>query len=1210
MNDPSQNAPLNSMQLALGMNQSGGYYQSVGGQGGYGAGMFPTQQWQTYTNQMPMVQGPTGVMMPQTPSAPYNPYAPMGLGAMAPQGPAPYLYGRATPMAPPAYAGYQGSTPFLGAPSAQFQNPFTAAQEQIVATQERNLRGQVAAQGVAVRAGADAIGGGIGGLIGRRFGMTGVGAAVGVAMTDYAVGDSFQNSYMNREGSRIMGMAGLGAGIEHASRGFMVGGDYGNVTGSGFSHAASVRSARLMEDMASSSTFQRQTQERFNLGDVTKIAQIGGREGMLDGARGPQQYVTKVRDLARSVSAFMEMAQEPDIQRAIETMGRMRSSGLNYGETLRAVSNGRAYARMAGTSFEQMAAIGGSAGSQMYGSMGMTQGLGMQVGMGNYGMARASQASGIHNPQMMALMGGAEGAANLNNLFSASFLQSPMLAPAMMNAQGGINPGMIRALMSGGINASGMAARGSSNLNAMARGMGTEGIGMAVALQPLLQDSIGRMVEAQGPFARRGMEDQQILAQMRQWNLHGSAGYTQVAQAYGMTGTQALSRAREMGSADYYDNQRTQIEARRRERRATELQDNAADAPTMADRIAMESDTFAYARDSWRSGRRRVRNAFEDITHGTPADTHGFESADARNRYQQFSLNTGNRIDALSHMGAGGGLGGIHRGWMDRFSADQQIHGLAGAGGWLNTAGSALTATFGDERERELSIRGIRTMGRFSQGLMTSTTQERVAALGNAGNLFGSEAGRLEYAQTVARLSNQQHTGAGGMLAGTAANVAMQAGMNRLSPGGIIGGLVVGTDTVSNGLQVAGAGVTGHDQYRNAYISQMQRTQGWSAERAGRMFDQRNSEISASAAGDAEMLMTPAAREMHRRVISAGQTVGGTRERRTDYEGIYGRVLGQGAGDVRTRTAFNSLTDRVQGVGREGSDHNKKSRGYITAILALHARMVQGGPEARMAERRIREIQAEASRTLSSEEYVAFQQQVGGMMESTEHDADAALVGSRMLSRNVSGADLASAVTASDPARQRERLQADFSRGAQSLERQGGIMGDLYGGVAGSSDAIGTLRRNASRLASRPGALDNLDPAQRRDILAAARGDNDAVARLTDPALRGGAAGRQAVGQWNGSMIGRLFEHDQHVFEGRDAYVARQTARGTKADRDAETSESSTDAAQRGAQEQGIGGAADQLANAARSIERASRSLESAAHSAGFNSMIGSTPEP
>lgn len=1123
-------------------------------------------------------------MLPLSYTPPPNPLMYPGMVSSAMQNGATGVFSAGAAQPPPAYAGPQGrSSPFFGPriPTPQFDTPFQAAQSQESATQERVFRGSVSSYGTAARIAADFASAGIGAMVGRRFGASGIGAAVGFAGSEMSgLGGGAQNAMMNYGMAPAINMRAYGGGIEHLSRGFMAGGDHGNVTGSGMSHMASVRTARLLDDVSSSPRFQADTQDRFNRSDVMKIAQLGGREGLLNGATSPEQMTSKVRDLAKSLSSFMELANEPDVQRAIQTMGQMRSSGLNYGETLRAVSNGRSWARMAGTSFEQMAATGGAMGSQTYGAMGLTQGLGFQTGMGNLALARNSQMTGSVSPQMMALMGGVHGAAGMSNAFSGAFLQQPMLAPGVMSGMGGLDEGRVRQLLSGQTDLFKLTGNSVGALGGMTRGMGIEGLGLAIASQPMMQDALGRIMESQGPFARRGVEDQQIMGLMRRMGHRGSAGYALAGQAMGLDRTQSLARARELGSSDHYDRQLDQVEAQRRERRTTELRDVEAGRPGILSDLESESPGFSAGMDMARGARRGVQNLYESIAHGTPYSATSFGTREARDRYDRYSREHG--LEALH----GAGSRGESAGWGSRFQADRAIYGASGATGALLNVGSAISATFGSDDARQGEIRGLRRLSRMGQDIMQTSAAEAASAQRFLGKQGIDEGALGAFGSAVGGISSRTNTAMGGAWGAGVANSLVRGGAQLLT-----GGLV-------DPGNIAGSRSTSIDDVRSTFARSMQ-GRGWDASRSNRFFDENRTTLMQGASSYARAYMDERGLARWNDTIQAGQRVGASQQDPENAERAAYGVLGAGASNVRERRALDTIADSAQGVGR--GDTAEKSRRALTVIRTLQTQRT--GPRGAAALQRMREVQEELFRTgnLSQEEKQAFLAQMEITNNSSRGDEQAGLAGQHMLATGRNGAALLNQFTQTEDGRNRETFRRRFRMGAESLGGQGGAMGALFEGATDDE----SLRRNVTRVAGDEAMMGGLDESTRRDVAAANRGDKDAMGRIANLANRRGRTGEQAERRYDKRWYARLFSTEQSVFDSASDFRRREMARGTGADRDAERSEQGIEATRRQAGDSGIGGQFDQLAEVTRNLDRVTHNLAAVAESNHVDSLLG-----
>jgi len=1150
---------------------------AIGGQGGFGAGMFPTQQWQTFTNQPAMTQGPTGVMMPGMPSAPYNPYAPAGLGGQGPI--APRLYGPGVPQPPPAYAGPQGRMNPLFGPSpapAYFENPFQAGLSQEQATQDRYFRGAASGYGMLGRFGVDAIGAGIGGMIGRRFGMGGVGAAAGAMASEYfGAGAWGQNATMNNVVAPAVNMRAYAAGIQNVSQSFVGGGEFSNVSGSGFSHAASVRSARLLEDMATAPSFQRETQEKFNRADVMKITQLGAKEGLLNGTQNPQQLQSRVRDLAKSLSTFMELANEPDIQRAIQTMGQMRASGLNYSETIRSVQNGRAWARMAGTTFEQLSATGGSYGSQTYGAMGLTQGLGFQTGMGNYGLTRMGQNTGVVSPQMMALMGGTDNAANLSNMFSASFLQMPMLAPAMMNGRGGLDINSLRGLMSGRANMFNMPGQGISALGGMTRSMGVEGLGLAVALQPMMQESIGRVMESQGPFARRNVEDQQILGFQRSMGQRGAAGFVMAGQAMGLDRTQSLARAREIGSSDFYDQQHDQVEALRRERRSEYLRDVEARRPSTMDYIASESSSINSLREGYRGARAGIRNLYEDLSNGNPYAGTQFTTRESRDRFEQYSREHGAEALSRSHVSRSE----VENTWGARYNADRAVYAGSGARGSLLTVGSMISATFGDDATRAEEVLCMRRIGNMGQNLLNTSSEEATRAQGFLNRQGVSNTDMLRFGASIGDLSGRTQTPFGGVIGAGLMNAGLSMGSRYVTGLGI--DPIAGQRMVSTGqMGEAFAASTGRSQ---EFFNQNQRT------------------VLQGASPYARAFMDSRGLDQWNRAVQATQALGGAS---VDIEGternVYRGVLGEGANSSRERRALDRISDTAQGVGRGAVA--EKSRQALAVIRTLQTQI--NGPDGSRARARMREVTEELFRTggLSQSEQTAFLSQMEITNNSQMNDQDARTAGRDMMGLNVSGKELLTRFSRAEGGRNEATYLRRFRMGAEILGNQGGLMGALFNGATDGA----SFQRNIAAVAGNEGLMETGTAEERALVRRANAGDQRAIGELANKAQVPGRQGERAEQRFDSRWYARLFSMNQSFFDTKDSFRRREGARGTPADRDAERSDEAIETTRREARNQGIGGDMDQLAEVTRNLAQVTRSLEHVVESNAVTNLMGS----
>ena len=1052
---------------------------AIATQGGVGAfgSFFPSQTYQTAVGTPPIFQGPTGVMAPINPSAPYNPYAAQnpyaGLSAYGAFRGTPSPFTPYAPNPPPAYAGFQGTgaVPFAPAPPpSAFDTPYGGQLAQAQAAQDRAWVIGQGAQGVGARAAAGLTAAGAGAMMGRRFGAWGMaaGAVAGLLGSELSgMGQGAQNLYGSWVTSPRLAEYGGAAGLEHLSRGFVSGGPHLHAGGQGFSHHASLEASRGITALAGSSSFRRETRDRFNQQDLFKVTQGASEAGLMTGVGSPDQMTSRVRDVARSLSAFMELAREPDVVRAIQTMGSLRASGLNLHETTAAVSAGRSFARMAGTTFQGLAEIGGAMGSSAFQSMGLTQGLGFQVGMGNYAQAASSINRGTLSPQMAALTGGAQGLGTLNTMFSGALLQLPMVTPGAMSTGGGLNAGAIQNMLSGRSDLFSMTGRGSNVLTGMTERLGVGGLGMAVAMQPMLQDSLGRMIQAQGPFAQRNMEDRQVLSLARQMGMGGSQGFLTAAQALGMDRTQALARATEMGSGAYWSTQRAQLATDQREARA------------VADRNYEEGDPSVLGtlyRQTWagRAGR-AMRGGIHHLGVNLSGafggeEAHGLyggdESEEGRRRVRGAyrTASYANYVARQPHTDAPEDV-------FDRVSTGYryaQLHGASGLGAGFVAAGRLLTD---DATERRRQRYTIQSGAGFASDVVGATEAQRRAAMGRVGELFGGGAGLSDVSTSLSRMANDF---------GSRGNkVDMIGGASLFVPGGAGGTLAP--------LLVGTRGMEGseiYERYRNVMrrrgMSEDQIRTNWRTERGA---------IATAVGADLESRgMTAEERrswEHTQRSLrdSAGDTEAGQAAVRT----AYGRVLGHAGAEGRE--GYDTVMDEARGLGREGTAGYERSRRAVGALAALRA-LRPGGTSAERES-------ADAARArilsgFSDAEQAQIARRAGTLGARYEGNERVLAAARGMLEGD--SATLLDRMGGAEETRINEKARRAAATGFSMMARQGGVLGDALRDVQGS-DRDGVRR-----------ALEGLSPDQLHRLRRERGG-----ARLAALLERGDFAGVEAL---------------------------------------------------------------------------------------------------
>lgn len=1172
-------------------------------------GMFPNAfatPIPTFTNSSPFLQGPGGVLMPMNPAAMSNPAG--GVGNPYMQGPGRFssgsIYQPSALAPPPAFYGPTGNVhPFSTVPGAQFDTPFQWNAANNMATAETSAGFNSFGHSLNARFAGNAVGGAAGAYAGFKAGGFGgmmAGAAVGMVGAEVMGAGRFaQNTYMRNFGMRDLNESSYASGIGALSRQFISGGPDADMGGQGFSYAASRRAARGLDDMANSSSFRRETFNKFNTADVMKITQEGTNNGMMIGVGSPEQMRDRVKSLAKTLSSFMELAQDPDVRSAFQTMGNMQLQGLNQHQTLNAVRNGRAFARMAGTNFQQMAEVGGGIGAQTFQSVGLTQGLGFQSGMMNAGLAQSSINRGIIGSQLGNLVGGAQGLGAMNTMASAGFLQSPVLAPAMMSHTGGLNVGALQSLISGGGNPMQMSNMGSGNMQGMAGRMGPEGLAMALSMQPMLQDSIGRAMQASGPFAQRNVEDRSAMRLMTQMGAHGSAGFNQSARLMGMSENQSIARGLEMASPGHYSQQVAAIDVQRLERNAATMRDRAAQQPTVFDELTRASSTVSEVRQGWNNAGRTIQNHWDDAwtrpleyRSGFGSDEHAREGNDYYRSSAYRAVRSRAEIAARSRPAEEESRGDRLRHDVDIKEA-RGLRGISAVVDNLNISPS--------ERRRELGL--ISERAGIAQTVLNSGSMSRADLNANTGRYFGGSAEtRINFASDMANALN------------TSPGDRTHAAINNTI---IRGGMGLATGGLADPGNTRGSRAFDPNAIRNAYINRMVTDQHMTHAAATQSWTQNSPALLQTASPEARLLMTPEARQNAQRAAALAGRGNSDRsmvEEASDisergFRGALGGALKRKdtSEGIAQRRLIGETNAQWTGVGNT-AEERLRSRGTMTSMSMLRA-VINGHSSPEEVARAQTQLTAlMRSEARAGHDTGAMASQVERYRGSAEQQAQQLSMGKSFGSRD--GAEIGRAFGAeavSDADATGMRLE---HQGYARLGRQGGELGRIYmtgNRVATSAEVNERLRGMSSDQVS---ALTRQSRSHGDLARRAARGE-DVSNEVSGGARDLGTAEDTARTNYRNTEAGfmapvrglRNFSRWLGLRESENEAVDTAVSAGTNADGSAIDQTGAVSATREAARRAGIGGVDDQMVEAARDLKRAAELFSSVVESGALDSL-------
>ncbi len=498
---------------------------------GYDAGMLPS----------PIMMTPpsTGVFRPHAPPPmmPIHPTKPppVGMPPFAPQLPAPMFQSvheqqarLSDARATERYA-YASQAPNVGAQALGY------------------MGGAYAGAKMGSRFGA---GGALVGAIGGATlaGVSGLSAGLG-NMADVAMRPSRQRHQM-------------GGAIQRYSRDWVVGGDDVHALGRGLSRDASIELAGGVQKMSASKDFQGQTGEMFNQGDLMKIMKGAGQTGLMDMQQSVPQIEQQLKQVATTVSKFMQLTNDPDITNVIRKMGQLNQFGMNPQEMEQAAYNMKRFSRAAGTSIEGIQQMGGLPGAQTFQQAGMTAGAGFRYG--NYAAAASRQAvaSGDMSPRQLSLLGGVQGMTQRNIQAQAAFSSMPLFTAA--SAQYGpkgwdVDGDKARSIGEGG--ALGMVRGAVANMNqAVQKG----GIGALVTYGTQQRELREKAMAEMTPAEMMAQRFTMAMQTGKQLGLKGEAAFSGGAQlAFGREVAEQMTM--QAKSPNFWDAQKDLVQKQRRE---------------------------------------------------------------------------------------------------------------------------------------------------------------------------------------------------------------------------------------------------------------------------------------------------------------------------------------------------------------------------------------------------------------------------------------------------------------------------------------------------------------------------------------------------------------------------------------------------------------------------------------------------------------------
>ncbi len=361
--------------------------------------------------------------------------------------------------------------PYTQFPSSQFQ---TQQQHHAAVLNAVQARGSAMALG-AVQGAAEMAGGSMGMMagaaMGSMFGPVGtvLGGALGMMGGDWMgghIGGAMTGPVLN-DLTR-------GRQIQNMTSPFMVGGSNLNqLTGQGFNRQAGLQTAISIRDITRDHNFTRQT--GFNQQDMMRMTELSSEQGLLDTARNPEEISRRMRDIAKSVKALIQITHDPDVRAAIADLGKLRTMGFEgQAGGMTAAVNRASFARMAGMSSAAVGEQYGMPGAMAAQGLGLAGSTGYMAGVSGAGLANAAISSGSFSDLQLSRAGGRAGIAQTNMMASLGAANQDiyMAASLTKGADGKITVDPAAYQRAQGMDISAVAQQGRRRLDAL----GAQGI--------------------------------------------------------------------------------------------------------------------------------------------------------------------------------------------------------------------------------------------------------------------------------------------------------------------------------------------------------------------------------------------------------------------------------------------------------------------------------------------------------------------------------------------------------------------------------------------------------------------------------------------------------------------------------------------------------------------------------------------------------------
>jgi hypothetical protein len=198
-----------------------------------------------------------------------------------------------------------------------------------------------------------------------------------------------------------------------------------SITGKGFSRGAAARQASQISHIGSMDM-------SFNQSEIANMTDLASRAGLMDTAQGGQ-IADRMKSIVRQVKTVMQIANTSDMRETIEILAKLQNSGVASKDVSSVMTRLGGAASQAGVSVQKMMNTVGAQGEYLFAANGMTPYVGQLTAANSYGAFAAARRSGLLSNELLARMGGVEGATQSSVGAQLAMAQSPYAGMASFN---------------------------------------------------------------------------------------------------------------------------------------------------------------------------------------------------------------------------------------------------------------------------------------------------------------------------------------------------------------------------------------------------------------------------------------------------------------------------------------------------------------------------------------------------------------------------------------------------------------------------------------------------------------------------------------------------------------------------------------------------------------------------------------------------------